>query len=460
MLRAAPAAAPTVQFSDHIVGKGPTVFREACRAGLEGIISKRANSRYEARRSASWLKVKCTRRQEFVVGGFTAPSGSRTGFGALLLGYYDERGHLIYCGRVGAGFSDRSLGDLHRQLRERFASSPPFENPQADPDERSVQWVRPDLVVEVEFSGMTEEGLLRHAVFRGVRKDKSAAKVVLERPEQVAGERTRAAAKVVRAPSARTMRCVDGVRLSHPQRTVYPEDNVTKLDVAEYYRKIADRVLPHVTRRPLSLVRCPLGLAGDSFFQRSVGEGFPDAIRGIGAGGDDAQNDTPDEPPDDTRVPYLLIDDLTGLLSLVQMGVLEIHTWGCRADDLERPDELVFDLDPGPGIGWEDVVESARFLHGYLDRIGLRSFVKTSGGKGIHLLIPLVRRSSWDDVKAFARAVATDLVRIAPRNFVATSTKSLRRNRIYVDYLRNHRGATTVAPYSTRARSARASRRH
>ena len=434
LLGVSPMAAPTIHYCEHFRGNGSVVFEHAVELGLEGIISKRASASYVSRRTGDWIKVKHMRRQEFVVGGFTE-SPSRGGFGALLVGSHDPAGQLVYRGRVGTGFDDRTLTDLGAELEKRTRKTPPFANAQADPDARTARWVRPELVVEVEFSTWTGDGLLRHPVYRGLRPDVDASDVAGETPTVAPSERS-----VVVAPPSPEDSVVAGVRISHPKRAVYPEQRLTKKQVAEYYEAVAEWMLPHVAGRPLSLVRCPLGLAGESFYQRHVGDGFPASIRGIAA---------------DAKIegePYLAIDDLEGLISLVQMGVLEIHIWGCREDDLEKPDHLVFDLDPGPGIEWEHVVASAGFVRDYLAQLGLVSFVKTSGGKGVHVVVPLVRRTGWADAKTFARAVAQDIVRIAPRNFVATMSKAFRAQRIYVDYLRNQRGSTAIAPYSTRAR--------
>jgi bifunctional non-homologous end joining protein LigD len=435
LLDAAPMVAPTIQYCQHIVGNGPIVFDHAAEYGFEGIISKRADAAYVDKRSDTWLKVKARHRQDFVVGGWT--EGEREGFGALLIGYHDARGRLTYCGRVGTGFDARTLETLAATLAPLGQDAPPFVNAEADPDAAAAHWVRPELVVEVEFTSWTSETLVRQAAFLRVRDDVM--------PGSVRREARPAAAPTIEATAAEPAASGDdaavaGVRISHPDRTVYPEDRVTKGDVAAYYARIADWILPHVTRRPLSIVRCPLGLAGDAFYQRHVGEGFPDCVRGTPSGAEIEGE------------PFLLIDDLTGLLSLIQMGVLEIHTWGCREDDLERPDHVVFDLDPGPGIRWEDVVGSGHFVRKYLDDLGLESFAKTTGGRGLHVVVPLVRRGGWPEAKAFVHAVATDMVRIAPRNFVATMSKAFRRNRVFIDYLRNTRGNTAVAPFSTRAR--------
>lgn len=437
------SSSETLMYCEHIIGNGETVLAEAAKVGLEGIVSKRADSTYQSRRSPTWIKVKRVDRQDFVIGGYTAPSGSRIGFGALLLGCYNDAGELIYCGRVGTGFSDRTLELLIAELTRRKADDPPFANPEADPEHRSAHWVKPELVAEVEFSNWTEENLIRHPSFCGLREDVAPETIrrddLQAAPASGGGNKNRPTivGKVVKSPQAPEDAFVAGVRISHPDRTVYPDDGVTKLDVARYYEQIAEWILPHVARRPLSLVRCPLGLAGESFYQRQVGEGFPDAVRGRSIGEDEA----------------IIIDDLDGLLGLVQMGTLEIHAWGCRADNVDRPDRLVFDLDPGPGILWEHIVASARFVRAFLVDLGLVSFVKTTGGNGVHLVVPIVRRTSWEDAKIFTNAVAREIANTAPRNFVATMSKALRKHRIFIDYLRNQLGATSIAVYSTRARN-------
>ncbi len=444
LLRVAPLAGPTIRYCDHIIGGGPVVFEQAAASGLEGIVSKRAASAYESRRTDSWLKVKAIHRQEFVIGGFTKASKGRSGFGALLLGHHDASGRLVYCGRVGTGFSDDTLASVHGELAKRLRSTPPFVNPDADPEPRVVHWVEPELVAEVMFGAWTDEGNVRHASFKGLREDIDAADVVREAP---AGSRFRGGVApptktgtVVRAPASPSDASVAGVRISNPKRSVYPESGVTKLDVARYYEQVTQWILPHVAKRPLSLVRCPLGLAGESFYQRELGEGFPEAIRGLTIGRGKGQDHA------------IAIDDVAGLVSLAQMGVLEIHSWGCREDNLDKPDHLVFDLDPGPGILWEHIIAGAKFVGDRLGDLGLTSFVKTSGGKGLHVVVPLTRRTGWAGAKAFAKAVADDIVRVAPMNFVATMAKSQRDKRIFIDYLRNQLGATSVAPYSTRAR--------
>ncbi|NNM27335.1 MAG: DNA ligase D [Phycisphaerales bacterium] len=444
LFESAPTIAPTIRASEHIPGAGAVVFEQAAAMGLEGIISKRVDARYEERRSDTWLKIKARLCQEFVIGGYTKPATGRTGFGALLVGYYDDDDTLVYAGRVGSGFDEAALRALTDDLEQRRCDTTPFRNADADPGARSARWVRPELVAEVEFTTWTKDHLLRQPVYRGLRPDVDPTEVVRE---PTPGATTPASTPSVAAMpprrkpvTATTETIVAGVRISHPERPVFPEARVTKGEVAAYYEQIAEWVLPFLVKRPLSLVRCPLGLAGESFYQRHVGDGFPASIRGIPHGSEIEGE------------PYVVIDDLEGLVSLVQMGVLEIHTWGSRVDNLERPDHLVIDLDPGEGILWEHVAASAEFVRTYLEDLGLVSFVKTSGGAGAHVIVPIVRRSSWDDVKSFTHDIAKDLARIAPKNFVATMSKEFRVGRIYVDYLRNVRGATAVGAYSTRAR--------
>lgn len=435
MFDASASVAPTIQYCPHFTESGRVVFDRAAAMGLEGIVSKRVDAPYTQRRSDHWLKIKHRMRQEMIVGGF-ATSTAREGFRALLVGCHDGDGRLVYCGRVGSGFDDLALSMLADELESRGRKASAFSNPEADPEPATVHWVRPELVVEVEFAGWTGDRLLRHAVYKGLRADMHPADVVLEQIEPAPERPPEDPAPS--SPGTSASRTVSGVRITHPTRPVYPEQRVTKVEVAQYFEAVFDRMTPHLDGRPICLVRCPLGLAGESFYQRHRGDGFATSVRA--------------SSPDDETDPYMVIDDLEGLVSLVQMGALEVHTWGCREDDLEKPDRMVFDLDPGPGIEWEHVVASARFVADQLETLGLRSFVKTSGGQGLHLVVPLVRRAKWEQARAFAQGFASRIVRLAPRNFVATASRRMREHRIYVDYLRNTRGATTVAPYSTRAR--------
>jgi len=459
------ATSKSIRLSEHLAGNGAEVFKQACRLHLEGIICKRRGRPYRPGRGLDWLKVKCSRREEFVIGGFTPPTGSRSHFGALLLGYHDVDGQLIYAGRVGTGFNDQTLASLHKTLSKLVRAKSPFHNLTGSTGPaRGVTWVEPRLVAEVEFSNWTDEGLLRHPSFQGLREDKSAREVVRDVPLSSSEVKTMARAKPVKANSkssrpkkkgpgasdspikstARRKAADDievaGVRLSHPDKVLYPQDGVTKLDLAHYYEQVADWLLPQVAGRPLALVRCPGGHGKPCFFQKHPGEGVSPHLRQVNVS-ETASSEF-----------HLAIDDLAGLIALVQMGVLEIHAWGSTTQHLEKPDRLVFDLDPDPSVAWPVVVAAARELRAVLEELGLVSFLKTTGGKGLHLVVPIRPRTDWDDAKAFCRAVADVMVKAAPDRYLATASKAARKGKIFIDYLRNGRGATAMAAYSTRAK--------
>ncbi len=444
MLKDAPAES-VLQFSDHIRGKGQEVYRHACRYALEGVVSKRFDAAYRQKRSRDWVKSKCLHRQEFVITGFSRPAGSRTGFGALLLGYHTSAGELVYAGRVGTGFNDQTLRQLTEELVSLERKAPALSDPPTGTEAKGVRWVEPQRVAEVEFSQWTEEGRLRHPVFKGIREDKPAGEVVREKPGRNpaatnATSRTPPSERGRKAAAGNSGVKIGGIRLSNPQRVLYPDQGITKAELAGYYEKVADWILPHIAGRPLTIVRCPRGRQKKCFYQKHLTEQLPDSVKGI-----------PIEEKHEEQI-YIMIEDLAGLIALVQLGTLELHPWGSRSDRLERPDIMIFDLDPGPGISPADLVEGCRLLRKRLNAIGLKSFLKTSGGKGFHIVVPLVRRSGWDEVKAFSGAVAGSLAREHPQRFVAVMSKAKRKGKIFVDYLRNGRGATSVAPYSTRAR--------
>jgi bifunctional non-homologous end joining protein LigD len=404
--------------------------------------------------------VKCSRRQEFVVGGFTKPSGARVGLGALLLGYFDD-GKLVYAGRVGTGFTDDSLRQLTAMLRKRRVADSPFAATLSAAERRGVTWVKPELVAEVEFTEWTDEGLLRHPSFKGLREDKPARQITRE--EAVAmprathasrsasaagrhgqarkgGSASKSRARTTATAAANGAVSVAGVTLSNPGRVLYPEMGLTKQGLAEYYAAIADWILPHVIDRPLTMVRCPDGRSGQCFYQKHLSHELPPGLADVRI----KEKSGTDE--------YVVVRDLAGIVSLVQMGVLELHPWPARADKIEAPDRLVIDLDPGSGAAWEAVVKAAREVRDRLGELGLETFLRTSGGKGLHVVAPLGRRNTWDELKAFAKAIADDMVRQAPDKYTATLSKAKRRDKLFVDYLRNQRGSTAVASYSTRAR--------
>ena len=426
-----------VRYSEHVVGRGAEVLAEACRNGLEGIVSKRSDAPYECRRSTTWLKSKCHGRQEFVIGGYTKPSGARAGFGSLLVGYFDDEQTLHYCGKVGTGFSTATLKDLKKRMDEEAAGDMPFDDVPAAIRRTVKQWVRPRLVAEIEFTEWTGDGRLRHPSFQGLREDKKAMDVKREQPKMKARSR-----KIVarRNGVAHKSAEVAGVTLTHPDRKLFADSDVTKLEVAEYYEAVADWMLPHVVDRPLTIVRCPGGAAGECFFQKHWTAQLPEAVGRVAV------------PTKAGREWYVTASDLAGIVALVQISAVEIHPWSARSDDLDRPDQVIFDLDPGPGVTWKAIVEGAVALRKLLDRLELESFVRTSGGKGLHVVVPIDRRNTWDDVGRFADELAAALVRAAPDRYVDNMRKELRKGKIFVDHFRNRRGSTSVASYSTRGR--------
>lgn len=453
----APGSA-TLRYSEHIEGAGAEVLQEACGGGLEGIVSKRVDSKYQQARSPAWLKSKCTKRQEFVIGGYTEPSGARTHFGALLLGYYNASGELKYAGKVGTGFTSQSLRDVFRELKSRVTPKPEFVDPPRGYEARTVTWIKPELVGEIEFTEWTEDGQLRHPSFQGLREDKRPTSVIREveipmpaaktsssngesMKRKAAAPKSQSKASTKTATKGADEAVVAGVKISSPDRVVYPGYGVTKLDLARYYESVAEWVLPYVERRPLTLVRCPEGQASPCFYQKHINATMPKAVYGV---------EIMEKESTDT---YLAVRNITGLISLVQMGVLEFHPWPARDDNVERPDMLVFDLDPGDDLEWKAVVQGAKDVRDCLEMLGLKSFLRTSGGKGLHIVAPLSRRNTWEELKEFARGVGETMMRAAPDRYVVNMSKAKRRGKIFVDYLRNQRGATAVASYSTRARS-------
>ena len=428
----------TLRYSDHVEGSGEAFHRNACRMALEGVISKRADAPYRSGRSAAWLKVKCQAREELVVIGWTDPSGSRQGFGALLLGYYDAHGRLHFAGGVGTGFDTRTLRALRAKL-DRLArkEAPSPEIARAVP--RRTHWVKPELVAELRFSEWTTDGRLRHPVFLGLRDDKAARDVVRD-PLSGGALPADAAAPPTAALPRGTVE-IGGVRLSNAEKVLYPEAGITKLDLARYYEAVAAKILPEIAGRPLTLVRCPEGYRGHCFYQKHASQSVPLALRRV------------DIAEKSGSSIYLVADDLAALWSLVQMGVLEIHVWGSKEPQIEKPDRIVFDFDPDEGLAWERVGEAALELRALLEELGLESFVKATGGKGLHVVLPLRPRYGWEEIKGFTKAIAQLMVERRPGAYTATLAKKARRGRIFVDYLRNQRGATAVAAYSARARA-------
>jgi bifunctional non-homologous end joining protein LigD len=413
----------SLRYSEHVGEGGEALLRHACRLGLEGIVSKRLDAPYRSGRGGDWIKSKCAQRQEFVVAGFAASTVDRRAVGALVLGLY-EAGKLVPAGRVGSGIAVNQGRALWDELDALRVAEPPFaEMPSAD-IRRGARWVRPVLVAEVEFRGWTGGRSLRHPVFRGLRRDKRAAEVVRE------------AADVVPPPARKPAE--SQTRLTHADRVFWPEDGITKQGLADFYVEIWPWIGPHLVDRPLSLLRCPGGTGEACFFQKHAWQGIDPHIR---------------RWTDSRGEEMLVIDDLDGLVALVQAGVLEIHPWGSRRETLEQPDVLTFDLDPGDNVPWARVIAAARDVRAELELRGLRSFVKTTGGKGLHVVVPLRPKAEWEEAKAFCLDLAAGMERRDPGLYTAALAKAARPGRIFVDYLRNGRGATAVGAYSTRARA-------
>jgi bifunctional non-homologous end joining protein LigD len=415
------AATSPIRFSEHLTDDGPTVFEHASRIGLEGIVSKHGDLPYRPGRGDHWRKTKGSLRQEFIILGYIPSTVTKGTIGALPLGYFDG-GALHYAGRVGSGFSTTQAKALYRQLEKIAANKPKLKNAVPADASKGVRWIEPALVCEVEFRGWTTDRLVRQAEFKGLREDRPAEEVGLERaPTKAKPTRSR--------PDLRS-------RLTHPERILWPEPGVSKEGLAEFYSDIADWILPHISGRVLSLVRCPSGAAAKCFFAKHPWAGLSKAVERVDVG---------------EKEKMLTLDSIEGLIDLVQAGVLEIHPWGSTYAKLEQPDRLIFDLDPGEDVPWSAVIEGALDVRSTLDDMGLTSFVKTSGGKGLHVVVPLTPSTGWDEAKAFTQLVAQSLAKRQPDRYVATMSKQKRRGKIFIDYLRNGRGNTAVAPYSTRA---------
>ncbi len=443
-----------LRFSEHIEGGGGEVFKRACELHAEGIVSKRAASKYSSGRSGDWLKLKCVHEQEFVIGGFTLPSNGSHGVGALLLGYYDG-GKLIYAGRTGTGFTQKTHRILRDQLDELRQKTNPFEKLPAEA-QRGAIWVRPKLVAQVNFATWTADDLVRQASFKGLREDKPAAEVRREEPkvgprgrsQQRASHATAVgvAAKVsdkkaAKAPS-KSATASAPVRLTHPEKILDEESQLTKQQLADYYWAVAPHMLPHIEGRPLSLVRCPEGSGKPCFFQKHVNHLLPSGIGAV---------DVPDKKTGKIE-PYITLSSAEALAGLAQMGVLEVHPWGSRNDDLEHPDRIIIDLDPDAAISWTRLAESAAEVRKQLKKLGLESFLKSTGGKGLHVVVPIVPEYDWAVIKQLAHAFVLQMEKEQPALYLTKMSKAARKDRIFLDYLRNERGATAVAAFSPRAR--------
>lgn len=411
-----------IQYAEHIVGEGEKLWRAMCDAGQEGIVSKRADAPYAGRRTMNWLKVKCTQRQEFVIVGWTPSSAKARPFSSLLLAQHgpDE---LRYSGRVGTGFDTRTLSDLRDRMEKIARKTPPLEAPAAV--RRGVRWVAPKLVAEIAFAEFTAEGIVRHASFIGLRSDKAAEDVVRERP----------ATPPPSTPAS------SSVKISNRDRVIFPGARITKGELADYYASVSAVMLPWLAERPISVVRCPQGRDKKCFFQKHDSGSFGEHVHHVDI----------KEKGGETQ-PYLYVSDADGIAACVQMGTIEFHGWGSLANDVERPDRMVFDLDPDEGLDFAKVIKAAGDLRRHLSDMGLVTFPMLTGGKGMHVIVPLKPEAQWPRVTDFARRFATALAEAEPDRFTATMSKAKRKGRIFVDWLRNQRGSTAILPYAVRAR--------
>ena len=424
----------TVRYSAALDATPQDMIAAACSMGLEGIIGKRRDSVYTSRRSGSWIKLKCGQRQEFVIGGYTDPQGSRSGFGSLLLGTYDKDGKLQYAGNVGSGFNGAVLADLKSKMDSLAAEKSPFV-PNKDID-RHAHWLKPTLVAEVAFGEWTRSGSIRHSVFKGLRKDKKASAITRELPAHM---------KDKEKPDMDTSPAVQGklpasLKVTNPDRVIDKQSGVTKIALVRYYALVGALMLPHLKGRPVSLVRAPAGVGGELFFQKHAETNKLPGVKTLDPALD------PDHPP------MLEVSTELGLLSAAQWNVVELHTQNANATSYEKPNRMVFDLDPGKNVSWKQVQEAAQLMRAFLDHLGLPAFLKTSGGKGLHVVVPVKPGYGWDDVKAFSQAVVAHMALNIPERFVLKSGPSNRVGKIFIDYLRNGRGATTACAWSARAR--------
>lgn len=455
-----------LRFSDAFSASHRDIVESACLLSLEGVIGKRAGSVYQSRRSADWIKLKCKLRQEFVIVGYTQPQGTRSGFGALLLAVNEEGAGLVYAGRVGTGFNQKMLGELLGKMKPLAQDASPLAKKLTSTQARGVHWIKPTLVGEVEFGEWTREGIIRHSAFIALRSDKPASEVVHEYPKSPvdikapfkpsaskSGATKAGASKASTTAGAITEKSkpaskragkdkvdVAGVMISHPERVIDTLSGLHKIDLAHFYESISDWILPHLDHRPVALLRCPEGVEGEQFFQKHSERLAIPNIKQL------------DPKLDPGHARLMEIDSVQALVGAAQMGTIELHTWGSTYDKIELPDHFVLDLDPDETLPWRSMIEATQMTLSVLDELGLDAYIKTSGGKGMHVIVPLARKAEWDTVKAFAKALAQFLSHQLPERFTATSGPKNRVGKIFVDYLRNTRGASTVAAYSARAR--------
>lgn len=444
-------------YSQHIEGKGKEFFHAACQANLEGIIGKKADSVYSGTRNGNWIKLKCDKRQEFVIGGYTLSDKKTSGVSSLLLGVYEGE-ELVYAGRAGTGFTMRSMKELEEKFKSIMRKTAPFKQAPEPKKNEEITWLEPELVAEIKFAEWTEENLLRQASFKGLRTDKEPRDIKREKTDDETQAEGRAEEEQAQADGTEeekssaedmegSMKATDsnliiaGIKITSPDKVIFEDPEITKADVVRYYETVSNRMLPYVSGRILSIVRCPKGISQSCFFKKHPG---PDNKSIVTMPIMNSKGETE---------VYFYIENASGLIYEAQMGTLEFHTWGSRAQDLERPDMMVFDLDPDEGMGLETVRQGVRDVKSILEQLSLKSYLKTSGGKGYHVVVPFKPTADWKTFYDFAKRIAVVMEQKWPDRYTSNVRKASRKNKIFIDWIRNGRGATSIAPYSIRARS-------
>jgi bifunctional non-homologous end joining protein LigD len=440
-----------LRFSRAFNADHRSIIQSACAMSLEGVIGKRAGSAYVSRRSDDWIKLKCRLRQEFIIVGYTEPQGSRSGFGAILLGVHKTLGdsEIIYAGRVGTGFNSLRLAEMYKKMKVMERKTSPISTKLKGLQAKGVHWIQPNLICEVEFAEWTGEGALRQASFISLRTDKPVKDIIREQPKSAdqvsqlmsANPQQKSGTTSKRLKKAKSGKPeVANVAISHPDRVIDTQTGGTKLDLAQFYDSVFKFILPHLHDRPVSILRAPDGIAGEQFFQKHAeSRGIPHIVH-------------LDPELDRDHDPLMAIDSVQGLVGCVQMNTIELHTWGSTVSNIEAPDRFVLDLDPDPALPWRSVVEAAKLTIAVLDELKLTAFLKTTGGKGMHIIVPLTPDADWGTVKEFSKAISVFMAQQIPERFVAKMGPKNRIGKIFIDYLRNSRGASTVCAYSVRAR--------
>jgi len=420
-----------LHYSQHVVGNGQESFHAACQSDMEGIVGKKADSVYSGTRNGDWIKLKCDKRQEFVIGGYTLSDKKTSGVSALLLGIY-EGAELVFAGRAGTGFTARSRKELEEKFEGIMRKETPFKQAPEPKKNEIITWLEPELVAEIKFAEWTAENLLRQASYKGLRTDKDPRDIKRETVEEEREEPMMATGKSI---------TIEGIKITNPDKVLFEDPEITKADVVRYYAQVSERMLPYVSNRILSIVRCPKGISQPCFFKKHPGPG------------NKAMVTMPIVNSKGETEEYFYIENASGIIYEAQMGTLEFHTWGSRADDLEKPDIMVFDLDPDEGMDLETVRQGVRDVKSVLEQLSLTSFLKTSGGKGYHVVVPFKPTADWETFHDFARRIAVVMEQKWPDRYTSNVRKANRKNKIFIDWIRNGRGATSIAPYSIRARS-------